>query len=198
MEGPSGSIFSCAFARGSRPGEDYLFCAGEDKMVHKFSCADGEWLAVLAGHRRDIYSVCVAPAGESKGAAGVVLSAGRDGLLKLWDVEGGAEEQDAIGQINCGTGIEGLVACGDRCCLTAKRCGVVELWDYQKGLFTPPPRLAAGLHNPVVRRGAKGAAARVVQPEIYSRDTKLSCVDACAGWICTGSVDGSIDVWASC
>jgi hypothetical protein len=30
------------------------------------------------------------------------------------------------------------------------------------------------------------------------RDTHLSCIDACAGWIATGSADGSIDVWNAC
>ena len=47
--------------------------------------------------------------------------------------------------------------------------------------------------------------ARVPCPSLTSvvcllvyRDTHLSCIDACAGWIATGSADGSIDVWNAC
>ena len=69
----------------------------------------------------------------------------------------------------------------------------------QRGLFTTTAahgtKSAGGVY---VRRGSKGAAARVVQPEMFSRNTKMSCLAASAGWIATGSVDGSIDIWSSC
>lgn len=151
LEGPTGSIFSCTFAQGQKGG-DWIFAAGEDKMVHKFDCCTGEWIAVLAGHKGDIYSVCVA--GDLQKGNRVLLSAGLDGLLKLWAIESDAGEQvripgiitfnvetvqskfvelcqDPIGQLNCGTCIEGLVANGESHCITAKRCGVVEQWSWE-------------------------------------------------------------------
>jgi hypothetical protein len=84
-------------------------------------------------------------------------------------------------------GVEGMLTCGELNCLTAKRCGVVEQWRWAKGLFSDI--------NPA---GARGANARVVQPEMFSRDTHISCIDACAGWIATGCTDGSLDVWDAC
>ena len=55
-----------------------VFGGGTDKMVHKWSLATGEWSSVLTGHVRDIHAVCGVPDQP------VVLSTGRDGLLKIW------------------------------------------------------------------------------------------------------------------
>ena len=146
----------------------------------------------MSGHTRDIYSVAV------DADSGVVLSAGRDGLLKIWAVDSSSEEQEAIGQLNCGTGIEGLVACGANHVLTAKTSGIVEQWNWGRGLFNKAAVAGKSAGGCMVVRGSKGAAARVVQPEVFSRDTKLTCIDASPSWVVAGSVDGSIDVWASC
>ena len=55
-----------------------VFGGGTDKMVHKWNLETGEWSSVLTGHVRDIHAVCGVP-GQP-----VVLSTGRDGLLKIW------------------------------------------------------------------------------------------------------------------
>ena len=65
---------------GQGNGTRWVFGGGADKMVHKWNLDSGEWTSVLTGHIRDIHAVCAVPDQP------VLLSTGRDGLVKIWYV----------------------------------------------------------------------------------------------------------------
>lgn len=65
---------------------------------------------MLTGHTRGIYSVRAVSPVPGQPESAVVLSAGMDGLLIVWDVGSNSAEQESIDQLNVGTGCEGMLS----------------------------------------------------------------------------------------
>lgn len=204
-----GAIRSLAFA----PDAAMLVAAGDSSLARIHSLARGGPTTILRGHRGPINAVAVGAAGD------LVLTAGQDGTVRLWRLDGG------LRRVIRGSGEHGVDARGGSVAVrtaafdpAGKRViagnddGVARIWDVRSGRleyalpahdgvirrvdFSPDGELAltAGSDGKAVVRDA-ATSERISTLEGHSDAVNDARISPDGESVVTASDDGSARIW---